>query len=297
MSDFLRFGKIKFIPGLNKGRYPYCHSLIVEDEVTAVIDPASDERALGEIHKERGIDTVILSHYHEDHWMYMKNFKGAKLWMHGGDSPTMDDLDRFMEWYGITDPQELTVMKEVLRKQFNYEERMPERTFKDGDILEVGSIRIEVVHTPGHTPGHCCFYFPEEKVLFLADIDLTKIGPWYGDKYSDIDAFIRSVEKVRRIPAKFYITAHEDGVIEGDPGEMWDKYLRIIDIREEKLRELIKEPRSIGEIVEARIVFGKPREPKLFYDLGERLTMLKHLERMMRHGQAELVGDKYRLTK
>ena len=297
MPDILQFGKIKFVPGLNKGRYPYCHSLIVEDEVTAVIDPASDERALNEIHKERVIDTVILSHYHEDHWMYMKNLEGAQLWMHQAELPPMSDLDRFMEWYGITDPQEITVMKEVMRKQFNYKERVPDRTFNDGDILEAGSTRIQVVHTPGHTPGHCCFYFPGEKVLFLADIDLTKIGPWYGDRYSDIDTFIRSVEKVRKIPAEVYITAHEDGVIEGDPGEMWDKYLHVIEVREEKLRVLIKEPRSIEEIVEARIVFGKPREPKLFYDLGERLTMLKHLERMMRRSEAERVGDKYRLMK
>jgi len=293
MTEFLRFGKIKFVPGLNRGRYPYCHSLLVGDNVIAVIDPASDERALSEVH----IDTVILSHYHEDHWLYINKLEGTRLWMPEADRPPMSDLDLFTEWYGITDPQEKTAMQEVLRNQFSYEERLPDRTFKDGDILEVGSTRIKVIHTPGHTPGHCCFYFPGEKVLFLADIDLTKIGPWYGDKYSDIDAFIRSVEKVRRIPAKFYITAHEDGVIEGDPGEMWDKYLGVIDMREEKLRELIRKPRSIDEIVEARIVYGKPREPKLFYDLGERLTMLKHLERMIRHGEAELVGDKYRLIK
>ena len=293
----LQFGKIKFLPGLNRGRYPHCHSLVVEDEITAVIDPASDERVLNGIDKDRGIDMVILSHYHEDHWMYMKNFKGAQLWMPEADSPPMADLDLFMEWYGMTDPQEITVWKEVLRKQFNYEERVPDRTFNDGDILEAGSTRIKVVYTPGHTPGHCCFYFPEERILFLADIDLTKIGPWYGDKYSDVDAFIRSVEKVRKIPAKVYITAHEDGVIEGDPGEMWDKYLRVIDVREEKLREFIKEPRSIEEIVEARIVYGKPREPKSFYDFGEKVTMLKHLERMMGRGEAERVGDKYRLMK
>jgi len=297
MSDILQFWKIKFLPGPNRGRYPYCHSLVVEDEVTSVIDPASDERALNEIHKDRGIDMVIVSHYHEDHWMYMKNFRGAQLWMHEADSPLMHDLDLFMEWYGMTDPKEITFMKEVLRKEFSYEERVPDRMFNDGAILEIGSTRIEVVHTPGHTPGHCCFYFPEETILFLADIDLTKIGPWYGDKYSDIDTFIRSVEKVRKTPAKVHIAAHEDGVIEGDPGDMWDKYLRVIDVREEKLREFIKEPRSIEEIVEARIVFGKAREPKIFYDFGERATMLKHLERMMGHGKAELVGDKCRLMK
>lgn len=39
----------------------------------------------------------------------------------------------------------------------------------DGDVLELAGIRIEVRHTPGHTPGHCCFLLPDEGWLFAGD--------------------------------------------------------------------------------------------------------------------------------
>lgn len=43
------------------------------------------------------------------------------------------------------------------------------RYFKDGDELELGHIRLQVIATPGHTPGGVCFYVPEEKVLLSGD--------------------------------------------------------------------------------------------------------------------------------
>lgn len=47
----------------------------------------------------------------------------------------------------------------------------PERfeELKDGQVLELAGLSIEVRHTPGHTPGHCCFYLPEEATLFSGD--------------------------------------------------------------------------------------------------------------------------------
>ena len=39
----------------------------------------------------------------------------------------------------------------------------------DGEILDLNGIKLEVRHTPGHTPGHCCFYSADEAVLFSGD--------------------------------------------------------------------------------------------------------------------------------
>ncbi len=38
-----------------------------------------------------------------------------------------------------------------------------------GDVLDLAGLRFEVLHTPGHTPGHCCFWLDEEGVLFSGD--------------------------------------------------------------------------------------------------------------------------------
>ena len=44
-----------------------------------------------------------------------------------------------------------------------------DRYFREGDVLDLAGMSIHVMHTPGHTQGSCCFYLPEEKVLFSGD--------------------------------------------------------------------------------------------------------------------------------
>lgn len=46
----------------------------------------------------------------------------------------------------------------------------PQKILHDGDRLDLGGRQIQVVHTPGHSPGHCCFYEPERGYLFSGDL-------------------------------------------------------------------------------------------------------------------------------
>jgi hydroxyacylglutathione hydrolase len=147
--------------------------------------------------------------------------------------------------------------------------------------------------TPGHTPGHTAFFFQEQGVLFMGDYDLTKFGPWYGDAKSSIEETILSVRRLREIPAKVWIAGHEAGLFEADPGELWERYLVVISFREEKLLEFLKQPRTLDDIVEAWIIYGRPREPKAFFAFGERAHMKKHLEKLMREGIVGRKGESY----
>lgn len=63
--------------------------------------------------------------------------------------------------------------------------------------LDLGSLKVKLVATPGHTPGHLSFFFPDEESLFLGDYDLTTFGPWYGDVYSGIEQTITSIRKLK----------------------------------------------------------------------------------------------------
>ncbi len=291
-----RFGRILFIQGGNNGRYPFCNSLFIDDELKAVIDPASDENALRTLKADPGVDVIINSHFHEDHLTFNYLFPEAELWVPEKEAEAFSSEDVFLSWYGLPSKEYMEEWRKTLRGQFHFIERKPERVFNDGDILNFGETRAEVVHAPGHTWGHSCFFFPQEEILFLADIDLTKFGPWYGDLVSDIDDFIASVERVRKYPARFFITGHEHGIIEGSIDSLCESYLAVIDERDKKLRGLLVEPRTMDEIIEARIVYKRVREPKSFYDTGEWAIMRKHLERMIARGEAKDDGGKYRLA-
>ena len=128
----------------------------------------------------------------------------------------------------------------------------------------------------------------------MGDYDLTRFGPWYGDVDSSIEETIWSVKRLRDIPAKVWLTAHETGVFEEPPGDLWDQYLGVIDERETKLLKLLEKPQTLEDIVGAWIIYGRPREPKAFFEFGERAHMKKHLERLINQGIVTKDGDRYR---
>ena len=143
---------------------------------------------------------------------------------------------------------------------------------------------MQVLHTPGHSPGHLSLFFPDEKVLFTADLDLVKAGPYYGDKESDIDETIRSLERLMDIDADIYLSCHgKYGVYDGDPAYI-QKYLDVIYQRENRLLEsLAEKPLTIEEITNLGIIYGK-REVSGAWDLSlsEKMMMKKHIERLVR---------------
>jgi len=290
------FGPLRFIPGDNRGRYPHCHSIFVE-EAGILIDPASDRDRLKRLREDPGVRAVWLSHWHEDHWMHLDLFEDVPLWMSIADAPPMGDMETMLDWYGVTGDfqSSRTYWRRILEDRFSFRPRQPAGTLEPGQVLDLGSTSVEVLHTPGHTPGHLALSFSDPPLLFLGDYDLSRFGPWYGDVHSSIPQTVESVERLREVPARIWVTSHEeDAVHERDPGERWDLYLRVIETRESKLLDLLDEPKSMREIVEERIVYGRPREPRMFFDFNERLIMAKHLEMLEEQGRLIQEDGRYR---
>ena len=178
-------------------------------------------------------------------------------------------------------------------EQFHFKPRRPEGFLAGGQTINLGTVTAEIISTPGHTAGHMAFFFKEPRVLFIGDYDLSDFGPWYGDVESSIEETIASVERLRHIPARVWMAGHEIGLFEEEPGERWDQYLGVIQRREEKLLDLLKEPRTLEDIVNAHIFYGKAREPKEFFDVGENGNMKKHLERLVKQGSIKKQGRYY----
>jgi hydroxyacylglutathione hydrolase len=288
-------GPIQLIPGKNRGRYPYCNSIYIE-EAGILIDPASDRRTLIELRDRRCVRQVWLSHWHEDHFRHLDLFEDIPFWISKRDLPPLTDIETLLDWYTMENPEYRAFWTALLEDQFHYRPRQPARFFQDREVIDLGSLTVEVVPTPGHTPGHLAFYFREPRILFLGDYDLTAFGPWYGDLYSDIDQTIESIDRLKTIPAETWITGHESGIVTQPPDTLWDRYERVIHEREEKLFDLLSFPKTMDEIVQAWIVYGRPREPKEFFEFGERAIMKKHLERLEKNGRVVQYGKYYHRT-
>jgi glyoxylase-like metal-dependent hydrolase (beta-lactamase superfamily II) len=287
-----RFGPVRFLPGPNRGKYPHCHSIYVEG-AGLLIDPGSDRGRLRRLRAEEGVREVWLSHWHEDHIAHLDLFDDLPLRMSRQDAPMLADMDAFLDAYGMERPDFRRHWRGLLESEFHFRPRAPAGFLEAGEVLRRGPVTIEVLHTPGHTPGHLAFLFREPAVLFMGDYDLTAFGPWYGDRDASVELTEESVARLRRVPAQVRLAGHEQGVFETEPGELWDAYLGVIYTRERRLLEFLEAPRTLEEIVAAWIVYGRPREPAAYYAFGEEAIMGKHLRRLMSDGRVARCGDRY----
>lgn len=95
------------------------------------------------------------------------------------------------------------------------------RIVEDGEILAAGTRRLEVIHTPGHSPGGIALFERETGILFSGDIVYD--GPLSEDLYhSDADDYVRSMRRLRELPVRIVHGGHF-------PSFSGEKLNRIID--------------------------------------------------------------------
>jgi len=274
--------KVLFIEAEGRGRYPYANSILIDDDVRALIDTGMGRHLAMETAKDKKIDLVINSHGHEDHIAGNNVFKNAKICSHKLDAPVIRSVDKLKELYGSAETGAKRFIDSLLEEQFELRDSRVDLEFEDGYVFDVGATRLEVLHTPGHSRGHCCFSIPSEGLVFLADLDLTSFGPWYGCLDSDIGQFIESIERVRDLQFEVAVTSHK-GIVRGRKTleERLSGYLNRISEREERLLEFLTQERSMDEIINRAIIYGRFAEPEAVFRLFERTMVEKHLERLV----------------
>jgi glyoxylase-like metal-dependent hydrolase (beta-lactamase superfamily II) len=293
----VQFGRIRFIRGENGGKYPFNHSLYLEgDNTRVIIDPSCSLQKLVDLRQKEGADQVWLSHWHEDHIGFLNLFENCILRISEKDFPPLTDIEIFLDWYGIKDDNLRKIWKNVLVNNFNYHPQQEALFLKNEETINLGSLPVQVIATPGHTPGHLSFFFSDEEILFLGDYDLTSFGPWYGDVYSSIEETIKSIHRLKNIPARRWIASHNTGLFEQNPGKLWDDYENVIYQREEKILNFLDKPKTLEQIVSAWLIYGKLREPREFFEFNERALIGKHLDYLQRRGKIVLNNDRYAMV-
>jgi glyoxylase-like metal-dependent hydrolase (beta-lactamase superfamily II) len=290
MDERLAGGPVTVLYGARRGKYPQGNSVWIRGaDRAAIVDPSLG--LLARRDRLPSVDLVIHSHCHEDHVAGSHLFAEVPWHFHEADAPGIRSLDAFMAIYGMPTHIEEPFRKAVV-EQFHFTPCEAPVVFRDGDVFDLGGrVTVEVVHTPGHTRGHSCLHVrwpgDEGGALYLGDIDLSSFGPYYGDAWSDLRDFERSIARVRAIEARFYVTFHHVGVVDRATFlERLGRFEAVIADREARLLEFVATPRSLDEVVEHRFVY-RPGDAVGFADAVEARSMAMHLERLEASGRVD----------
>jgi glyoxylase-like metal-dependent hydrolase (beta-lactamase superfamily II) len=165
-----------------------CYLLFKESSVL-IIDPGDGAEKIVSIINASGykVVAIILTHGHWDHFgacSALRKKLGAKIYVHELDEPY------------VKNPHICTF------KEFPFVDEMAvkvDKTFTGGK-LHLDSFSFEVIHTPGHSRGSSCFYFPEEKILFSGDVLFRGSVGRVDLPCSEPEKMHESIEKIMKLP-------------------------------------------------------------------------------------------------
>jgi hydroxyacylglutathione hydrolase len=138
-----------------------CNCSVIGDEVSReaiVIDPGDDiDLVIALIQKHKfQVKQIVITHAHIDHVggaMKLRAATGAPILLNKDDDALLRILDVQASWIGVANPGKVKI----------------DQNLKDGDTVSAGALKATVIHTPGHTEGSVCLYFPDQAKLIAGD--------------------------------------------------------------------------------------------------------------------------------
>jgi glyoxylase-like metal-dependent hydrolase (beta-lactamase superfamily II) len=190
---------------MNTGGIAGTNCYLIADEKTrqAVVFDAPDHTLppLLDHAAKQGLDVVglWLTHGHfdhiADHAEVTKRFPNAKVLIHRLDEPKLKEPN-----------------SSDFALPFTIPPRSADAYVEDGQVLQLGDLRVEVIHTPGHAPGHVMYHFPGEKILVGGDLIIGGSVGRTDLPDSDLAELQRSIRKVMALPGDTRLLPGHGGV-------------------------------------------------------------------------------------
>ncbi len=195
------------------------NSFLIETETGLIlVDPGMESnteiivKQVGTLgYQQSDVKHILLTHCHVDH-SHSASFwqkSGAKIYIHHLGKNPIQTGNEITAWYLITGNE---------RKFPKVEGEIAD--FHDGDLLDFGNLKINVCHTPGHTPDSCCFYFEKNKKHILIAGDTIfhngKHG-WMGHPYADFEQYMKSLWKLKRFAVGGTVSNKKDRIMVREP--------------------------------------------------------------------------------
>jgi hydroxyacylglutathione hydrolase len=128
-------------------------------EQALIVDPGEEASRILAAVEELGVkvDAILVTHCHFDHIgavAPVAEATGAPVWVSEIERPVLADIMSYVPFPGFGP----------------YESYEADHTLKGGERLELAGFEIDVIFTPGHSPGHLTFSIPDERAIFSGDV-------------------------------------------------------------------------------------------------------------------------------
>lgn len=238
------------------------------------------------------IKTIYLTHFHPDHLGlagWMQELTGAPVFIGsielerlnatwGPESTHLEDMHSMCTHHGV--PEDLTEQIIFqLSKMKTHVTPLPELTKIDTPTITIGDQEWQVIHTPGHSDGHLCFYEPKSKRIFVGDHILDKITPnislWPGCHPNPLEEYMESLKKIAELDIERTFPAHGK-VIEN----VHKRIEQILVHHEERLNDmahLVKEGKTAYQVANEAFNHRELNAHQWRFALAETLAHLEYL--------------------
>ena len=255
------------------------------------------------------INRILITHIHPDHFGLageLRERARAELVIHRLEVALMEpryaraedlvhDVAAWLSKNGVP-PAEAEFVKTASMAAREFVSVVEPDTLLEGaERLPIDATELEVVWTPGHSPGHCVMYFRREKVLIVGDHLLPKITPHVGivsDNAGDpLGDFLASLRKVGELDVETVLPAH--GAVYHDHRKRVSQLIEFHEYRMQVMLDIVRgRPRTAYET--ALEAFDLTRESPFQQQFPATFETLAHLEHMRLQGRTEKVerGDK-----
>jgi glyoxylase-like metal-dependent hydrolase (beta-lactamase superfamily II) len=293
--------------------YLTTNSLLYFDEEVVLIDAGRqvNNNQLQQLKDNIEVNHLLFSHYHIDHILGSHLFPSAMKLIHENEFAALQSLGDYLDFciqdhYISTELQQSWVQRlneflqiEQLKgwKELNLTNISH---FKNSSTIKLGMTDLEIIHLPGHSPGHCGVYDPLSNILFIGDIEISgKIGPWYGWPNSDLIAFRNSVQFlidfITNNEISLIVSSHFHELTKDQGLTRLRAFNRFFDIRKQDILDYISSHNNgvtLMQIVNQSFIYkGKRRFPPFVREFFELIHIKEHIKELIDRDLVQMEED------